>query len=110
MKVILRPLVEDDYDAMRVAMDDPEVTRLTGSHGDGDEKRAREWLRTRKDQTDRIDLAIVDRRTGGCVGEAVLNDWDPDNQSCGFRILIGPAGRDRGLGTEATRLIVGYGF
>ncbi|GAB3424094.1 GNAT family N-acetyltransferase [Flindersiella endophytica] len=109
-KVVLRPLVEGDYDAMRVAMDDPEVVRLTGSHGDVDEERAREWMRTRKDQTDRLDLAIVDRSTGGCVGEAVLNDWDPNNQSCGFRILIGPAGRDRGLGTEATRLIVGYGF
>lgn len=109
-KVILRPLVEDDYDAMRAAMDDPEVGRLTGTHGEVSEERAREWLRTRKDQTDRLDLAIVDRTTGACVGEAVLNGWDPDNQSCGFRILIGPAGRDRGLGTEATRLIVGYGF
>jgi RimJ/RimL family protein N-acetyltransferase len=109
-KVILRPLVEDDFDAMHTAMNDPEVGRLTGSHGDISDERAREWLRTRKDQTDRLDLAIVDRSTGGCVGEAVLNGWDAGNQSCGFRILIGPAGRDRGLGTEATRLIVGYGF
>jgi hypothetical protein len=29
---------------------------------------------------------------------------------CNFRILIAPRGRDRGLGSEATRLIVGYGF
>jgi RimJ/RimL family protein N-acetyltransferase len=109
-KVVLRPLVEDDYDAMRVAMDDPEVTRLTGSHGEIGEERVREWMRTRKDQTDRLDLAIVDRSSGACVGEAVLNNRHPENQSCGFRILIGPDGRDRGLGTEATRLIVGYGF
>jgi RimJ/RimL family protein N-acetyltransferase len=40
----------------------------------------------------------------------VLNQWDPGSQSCNFRILIGPAGQNRGLGTEATRLIVGYGF
>lgn len=91
-------------------MDDREVRRLTGSHGEVDEERAREWLRTRQDQTDRLDLAVVDRTNGACVGEAVLNGWDPDNRSCGFRILIGPAGRDRGLGTEATQLIVGYGF
>jgi len=108
--VILRPLDEDDYDAMRLAFDDPEVIRLTGSHGEHTEERAREWLRTRKDQLDRLDLAIVDRATGDCVGEAVLNLWDEDNQSCSFRILIGPKGRGRGLGTEATRLIVGYGF
>ena len=33
-----------------------------------------------------------------------------ENQNCSFRIALGPAGRGRGLGTEATRLIVGYGF
>jgi len=35
---------------------------------------------------------------------------DQQNRSCNFRIFLGRAGRDRGLGTEATRLIVGYGF
>jgi RimJ/RimL family protein N-acetyltransferase len=29
---------------------------------------------------------------------------------CDAAALIGPNGRDRGLGTEATRLIVGHGF
>ncbi|MEV0803322.1 GNAT family protein [Kribbella sp. NPDC050281] len=108
--VVLRPLDEGDYEPMAAAMADPEVARLTGSHGEIGEERAREWMRTRKDQTDRLDLAIVDKATGAVVGEAVLNDWDPDNQCCNFRILIGPAGQGRGLGTEATRLIVGYGI
>ncbi|WP_112240275.1 GNAT family N-acetyltransferase [Kribbella monticola] len=108
--VVLRPLDEDDYDALRAATDDPEVGRLTGSHGEIAEERARQWMRTRKDQTDRLDLAIVDKATGETVGEAVLNEWDPDNESCNFRILIGPGGQGRGLGTEATRLIVGYGI
>jgi RimJ/RimL family protein N-acetyltransferase len=108
--VVLRQVTEDDYEALAAAMDDPDVRRLTGSHEDVGEEKAREWYRTRKDQTDRLDLAIVDKATGVVVGEAVLNDWDPDNQSCNFRILIGPAGQGRGLGTEATRLIVGYGI
>src|ERR1700684_3484320 len=71
---------------------------------------AGEWYATRNDTDDRLDLAVVDRASGACVGEAVLNQWDPGNQSCNFRILIGPAGQNRGLGTEATRLIVGYRF
>ena len=108
--VVLRQLDEGDYDALRAAMDDPDVARLTGSHGEIGEEQAREWMRTRKDQTDRLDLAIVDKAAGVVVGEAVLNEWDPDNQSCNFRILIGPSGQGRGLGTEATRLIVGYGI
>jgi RimJ/RimL family protein N-acetyltransferase len=60
--------------------------------------------------TDRLDLAVIDRASGRCVGEVVLNDWSEGNQSCGFRIWLGPDGQGRGLGTEATRLIVGYGF
>jgi hypothetical protein len=31
-------------------------------------------------------------------------------RSCNFRTFLGPRGRGRGLGTEATRLIVGYRF
>ena len=69
-----------------------------------------DWYDTRNDTDDRLDLAVVDKSSGDCVGEAVLNQWDPGSQSCNFRILIGPAGQNRGLGTEATRLIVGYGF
>jgi len=108
--VILRPLDEGDYDALRAATDDPDVARLTGSHGEIGEEQARQWMRTRKYQTDRLDLAIVDKASGEVVGEAVLNDWDPDNQCCNFRILIGLSGQGRGLGTEATRLIIGYGI
>jgi RimJ/RimL family protein N-acetyltransferase len=102
---------------MTAAISDPEVGRLTGSaHTTAaaadvpDEATLREWYSTRNDQPDRLDLAIVDRRTGECVGEAVLNEWEEGNASCNFRILIGPAGRDRGLGTEATRLLLGHAF
>jgi RimJ/RimL family protein N-acetyltransferase len=119
-KVILRPFREDDLPAMSEALLDPEARILTGSVHDGaqaraplapdEAKAARDWLRTRNDQPDRLDLAVVDKESGACVGEAVLNQWDPGNESCNFRIFIGPKGRDRGLGTEATRLIVGYGF
>ncbi|MEV8372369.1 GNAT family protein [Kribbella sp. NPDC056861] len=108
--VELRPITEDDYPALQVAMDDPEVARFTGSRGEIGEEAARKWYRSRGEQTDRLDLAIVDLASGGVVGEAVLNEWSPEDESCNFRILIGAAGQGRGLGTEATRLIVGYGF
>ncbi|MEU8516565.1 GNAT family protein [Kitasatospora sp. NPDC048722] len=67
-------------------------------------------IRYRAQQKDRLDLAVVDRANGRCVGEAVLNEWSPANRSCNFRIALTAAGRDRGLGTEAVRLIVGHGF
>jgi RimJ/RimL family protein N-acetyltransferase len=119
-KVLLRPFTDEDVPAILAAIQDPEVARLTGSaHDDAtaatpmspdDEKATRNWYATRNQQTDRLDLAVVDRASGRCVGEVVLNQWDEGNQSCNFRILLGPAGQGRGLGTEATRLIVGHGF
>jgi RimJ/RimL family protein N-acetyltransferase len=118
--VVLRPFSEADLPAIRAVLLDPEARILTGSVHDeatahapepaDEEKLLLDWYGTRNDQPDRLDLAVTDRATGECVGEAVLNDWDPGNESCNFRILIGPNGRGRGLGTEATRLIVGYGF
>jgi RimJ/RimL family protein N-acetyltransferase len=122
-KVVLRPFTEDDLPGVFQVLRDPETLMLTGTVHDeaaahapaseAEEKTARDWhdwYATRNDQQDRLDLAVIDRSGGGCVGEAVLNEWDAGNQSCSFRIALGPAGRGRGLGTEATRLIVGYGF
>ncbi|MEV0328211.1 GNAT family protein [Micromonospora echinospora] len=110
-RVLLRPFRDDDLPALRAALADPEVIRLTGSVGVAhDEEHLRRWYASRNAQTDRLDLAVVDRATGTCVGEVVLNQWDARNRSCNFRTLIGPAGRDRGLGTEAVRLVVGHGF
>lgn len=118
-RVVLRPFTPVDVDAMGPVLADPDVIRFTGSaHSTAEVDAARpvlddatrRWYETRAEQTDRLDLAIVDRATDRCVGEAVLNDWEPANQSCNFRILIGPEGRDRGLGSEATRLVLDHAF
>lgn len=117
-RVVLRPFVGEDVAAMAEAIADPEVRKLTGSVNSSTaqpdeafgEERLRAWYSTRTEHDDRLDLAIVDRGTGDCVGEAVLNEWEPENDSCNFRILIGPRGRDRGLGTEATRLVLAHAF
>lgn len=118
-KVTLRPFVRDDAVTMAALLADPELLKLTGSvdstraalaHPAEPDQTLLDWYGTRSTQDGRLDLAILDDKSGRLVGEAVLNEWDPDAASCNFRILIGAAGRDRGLGTEATRLIVGYGF
>jgi RimJ/RimL family protein N-acetyltransferase len=111
-QVLLRPVTVDDVPALMPIFRDAETSRLTGIHGDGepDEARIRTWYDTRRDQDDRLDLAVVEQTTGNVVGEAVLNEWDPGNESCSFRICLVPGTYGHGLGTEATRLIVGYGF
>lgn len=115
-RVVLRPFRGDDVVPMAAILADPEVGRLTGSVHHSDERGESgevtgelwDWYGSRAEVDDRLDLAVVDRATDDVVGEVVINNVDDDNLSANFRILLGPAGRDRGLGTEATRLIVDH--
>ena len=109
-KVILRPYQEKDFPFLKECLQDPEVLKLTGSSAVVDWKYIRHWYNTRNEQTDRLDLMIVDKTKDTLVGEAVVNLYDEKNHSMNFRILIGPRGRNRGLGTEATQLIIDYIF
>lgn len=110
--VLLRPVTVKDVPALMPMFRDAEAMRLTGGHdyAEPDEAEIRAWYATRHDQDGRLDLAVVDRATGAVIGEVVLNEWDSGNESCNFRICLVPGTSGRGLGTESTRLIVGYGF
>lgn len=117
--VLLRPFEASDIDSMGLILADPEINILTGSvHStlSAQEKQpvidsaTRQWYETRADQPDRLDLAIINAASSVCVGEVVLNEVDEENDSCNFRILIGPDGRNQGLGTEATKLALTHAF
>lgn len=109
-KVILRAFQTEDIPYIEECLQDPEVIKLTGSDSDFDEEVFLHWYQTRNEQNDRLDLAIVDQSKGILVGEVVANLYDEESNSMNFRILIGPRGRNRGLGTEATVLFVDYLF
>jgi RimJ/RimL family protein N-acetyltransferase len=118
-RATLRPFTAADIDRMGPILADPDVLRLTGSVPTSEEAErrsvqldgaTRRWYETRADQADRLDLAVADAETGTCVGEVVLNELDGADASCNFRILIGPGGRGRGIGTEATRMILDHAF
>ncbi|MEH0423529.1 GNAT family N-acetyltransferase [Streptomyces sp. B21-083] len=110
-KTVLRPFTEADAEVIAAIVEDPEVIRFTFEPDTAiTMERLRSWYGSRSAQTDRLDLAVTDRATGELVGEVVLHEWNPAARSCTFRTLLGPRGRGRGLGTEATRLIVAYGF
>lgn len=96
---------------------DPEARRLTGSHTSAAHaadpalvrQRALAWLSSRPELPDRADWAILRNTDGRFVGEVVLNQFDQDNESVNFRIMLGPAEHfGHGYGREATRLVIDY--
>jgi len=110
-KTVLRPFGEADADAIWEIIQDPEVIRFTFEPStELTLERLRSWYGSRATQPDRLDLAVTAPDTGELLGEVVLHEWDAAARSCTFRTLIGPRGRGRGVGTEATRLVVGYAF
>jgi RimJ/RimL family protein N-acetyltransferase len=120
-RATLRPFQPQDITTMADILADPDVLRLTGSvHSTAEvdsrskpkphDAATRLWYETTADRQDRLDLAVIASDSGACVGEVVLNEWSPDNDACNFRILLGPEGRNRGIGSEATRLVVDNAF
>lgn len=110
-RVVLRPMVAADAEPLWEMVNDPEGRDLTATTATFDRPALRAWCASRADATDRLDLTIVERATGDVAGEAVLNEYDATTRSANFRIALrGPAWYGRGLGGEATRLIVGHGL
>ncbi|NED98789.1 GNAT family N-acetyltransferase [Phytoactinopolyspora halotolerans] len=109
-RVELVPLGPRHADATYQSLQDAEVLRLTGTHAVFTRAQIERWCATRAEQTDRIDLVVEDRQTGEYLGELSLNEIDGDNESAGFRIALNSEHLGRGLGPEATRLILKYAF
>lgn len=109
--ITLRPFVAEDIDPIWEMLHDAEGNDLTATKETFEFDQIQEWYRTRNDQDDRLDLAITENSTGQWAGEVVLNEYEEAAESCSFRIsLRGPKWFGRGLGTEATKLIVDHGF
>jgi RimJ/RimL family protein N-acetyltransferase len=107
--VLLRPVRAAD--AVGLAAMDAEALRLTGTRRTHGVEALERWCGSRAEHDDRLDLAVVERATGAWAGEVVLMDLDVDNRSCAFRIALGGAKFfGRGLGTEATRLVLAHAF
>ncbi|WP_337659842.1 GNAT family N-acetyltransferase [Anderseniella sp. Alg231-50] len=107
--VRLRPLVADDAAAMYASLDDPESMRLTGTQSAFTFEQVKRHCEHVEHADDRLDYAI--EVASQPVGEVVLNCVDDINRSASFRIAIWYNDhRNRGIGTEATRLLVRHGF
>lgn len=108
--VVLRPIVASDAAAMWAALHDDEARRLTGTRRRFTREQIDRWAGSRIEQGDRLDLAVTERASGAWAGELAILDWSAEDRSCAFRIALDACARGRGIGTEATRLIVDHVF
>lgn len=119
-KVILRPFELEDIQSMLIILSDYELRKFTGSvctdkdaysvDTQEETERTIQWYKTRNDQDDRLDLAVVEKASNNIIGEVVFNEFDENANKVNFRILIGPDGRNKGLGSEAIALFIRHGF
>ncbi|MER8185469.1 GNAT family protein [Kitasatospora sp. NPDC094015] len=108
--VRLAPLAPRHAEALWRSTLDPEVRRLTGTRREFTLESIRTWCAERAGCPDRLDLAVEDPADGTFLGDLALNDLDPDSESAGFRIALTAGHPGRGLGTEATVLLLRYAF
>lgn len=106
----LRPVRADDAEAMWDLVQDPEGRRLTGTTREFTRSEVDEWCATVSGRPDRIDLAITTNGADEYLGEIVLNDIDQVVRSANLRLVMRPAYRGRGYGTEAIQLVLGLAF
>jgi RimJ/RimL family protein N-acetyltransferase len=110
--VALRRHVPANRAAFRRWYADPQVARLT-RYQDGPMRTEEidRFFETRAIGQESLALAIWERATDRLVGTCAFSQLDPDNGSALYHITIGE--RDawgRGLGTEATRLMLDHAF
>lgn len=110
-RLILRPIREADAEPMFAALAHEESRRLTGTQKAFTLPEVRHYCQRVAEAVDRYDWAITLKGEDSYRGEAVLNEIDWLNRSANYRIaLANPALFGRGYGSEATRLVVAYGF
>ncbi|MTD16496.1 GNAT family N-acetyltransferase [Nakamurella sp. YIM 132087] len=111
----LRQLGPEYIEDSMNSLGDPEGNRMTGTQTTFTREQVLEFLTGLPGRDDRADFAIIGQEDGRFYGEVVLNGLDEDNASMNYRIAMVPGdgstgGRGRGLGTEAGKAVVDWGF
>ncbi|TFE24519.1 GNAT family N-acetyltransferase [Cohnella luojiensis] len=108
----LRYARESDLEAYLAFLQDPEMTRLTGSQAEFTRDQIADWIRKiGVIHEERVDFMIALKETDELIGEVVLNEIDSVNRSANIRIAIqGTSHRGKGYGTEAMIHMLRHGF
>lgn len=106
-----RPLEPDDALRLAAWVNDPEIWRTLGRFGPVSRLREREFLEGLYKTPGDVVFGIALNDGGDLIGCCGLHAVSGPNRSAELGIFIGDAGhQNKGLGTEATRLLLRYAF
>jgi len=114
-KVVLRPVKRSDIKYFLRWFNDPEVIQYLGLYLPmtemAEEKYIEELGTAGAGNKIRFVIEAIDGKNSTPIGSIGLSNIHPKNHSAGFGIAIGEKDYwSKGYGTEATRLIIRYGF
>lgn len=111
-KVYLRPMEIEDADLLYTHLNnDSEMRRLTGTHNVFSKIEIQNSFQSLGQDSGRVGFAIVTQEGDHLVGDVALNEMVfPNNRDANFRIAIFDEYVGQGYGSEATKLMLDYGF
>jgi RimJ/RimL family protein N-acetyltransferase len=111
-RVYLRPLEQGDAESMHLDYhNDTEVRRLTGVQRPMTLAHIQAYIEKVNNDPSRVQFAICRQDNNEFIGDIALNNIDfTFNRKANFRIAIPTHHTGQGFGTEATRLMLDYGF
>ncbi len=110
-KVYLRPLERDDAPVIAGYLNDAEVRRSLRLDRPLSVAEEEEFIDRIRQSRDEVVVGIVRREGDRLLGVAGLHGVQDTSRQAQFGIFIGdPMEWGKGFGTEATALLVGYGF
>lgn len=110
-QIYLRPMTEADTDLVVAWRNKPSVRNYFIYQADFTREGHLHWLHEVVEKGHACQMMICDKTDGTAVGSVYIRDIDQVHHKGEYGIFIGEeAARGRGIGTQAARLMIEYGF
>lgn len=110
-QIYLRPMVEEDTDMIVAWRNKPSVKNYFIYQADFTKEGHLHWLHEVVEKGHACQMIICDKEGDKPLGSVYIRDIDPVHHKGEYGIFIGEeAARGRGIGTQAAKLMIQYGF
>lgn len=109
--IYLRPMTEEDADLIVAWRNKPELKKFFISQDDFTKEGHLAWFRRMKESGRACQMMICDKKTDKPLGSVDIKHIDQEHHKGEYGIFIGEEdARGRGIGTQAAKLMIQYGF